>query len=87
MANPNTMANIDPLEQQRDEMHHLGKQVGSLKTLVRDALIALNDARYNMPLTLDREEVDQKLEQFTKGLSKLLSRVLSSSKRNGKISE
>jgi hypothetical protein len=65
------MANIDPLEQQRDEMHHLGKQVGSLKTLVRDALIALNDARYNMPLTLDREDVDQKLEQFYERLVKI----------------
>ena len=65
------MANINPLEQQRDEMHHLGKQVGSLKTLVRDALIALNDARYNMPLTLDREEVDQKLEQFYERLHKI----------------
>jgi hypothetical protein len=67
------MANIDPppLEQQRDEMHHLGKQVGSLKTLVRDALSSLEDARLNMPMTVDREEVDQKLEQFYERLHKI----------------
>jgi len=65
------MANINSLDQQLKEMNHLLKQVKSLKTLVRDALIALNDARYNMPLTLDREEVDQKLEQFYERLHKI----------------
>ncbi len=65
------MASINPLVQQLKETNHLLKQVGSLKTLVRDALIALNDARYNMPLTLDREEVDQKLEQFYERLHKI----------------
>jgi hypothetical protein len=68
------MANINSLVQQRDEMYHLGSQIGSLKTLVRDALVALEKGRYSMPLTLDREEVDQKLERFYERLNEITQR-------------
>ena len=65
------MANINPLDQQLKETNHLLKQVGSLKTLVRDALSSLEDARLNMPMTIDRDGVDQKLEQFYERLHKI----------------
>ena len=64
------MTNTETLIRQIEEVNHLLKQVGSLKTLVRDALSSLEDARLNMPKTVDRGEVDQKLEQFYERLHK-----------------
>jgi len=61
---------INLLFQQLKETNHLLKQVGSLKTLVRDSLSSLEDARWNIPKTVDRDEVDQKLEQFYERLHK-----------------
>ena len=65
------MTNTESLARQVEEMNHLLKQVGSLKTLVRDSLCSLEDARFNMPLTEDREEVVQKLEQFYERLHEI----------------
>ena len=65
------MVNSETLIRQIEEVDHLLKQVGSLKTLVRDSLSSLADARWNMPKTVDRDEVDQKLEQFYERLHKM----------------
>ena len=65
------MTNTESLIRQVEEMSHLLKQVGSLKTLVRDALSSLEDARLNMPMTVDREEVDQNLQQFYERLHEI----------------
>lgn len=65
------MTSTESLVLQREERNHLLRQVWSLKTLVRDALSSLEDARFNMPLTKDREEVVQKLEQFYERLYKI----------------
>jgi hypothetical protein len=44
-------------------------------------LIALEDGRYNMPLTEDRNEVVQKLEQFYERLHKITQQGAQSLKK------
>ena len=65
------MTSTELLIRQMGEVNHLLKQVGSLKTSVREALASLEDARLNIPKTVDRNEVDQNLKQLYEGLRKI----------------